>query len=174
MANARFINGVEVTDYVGFLYDGCHKLYLFKEEQREAVENHLAGWEKDTADAYAAMTAEQRAAQDRRDAKKTKYDKAGIHPIDELPAFYVRACDMRFIDTFEPVTSVVAQCTEEVNFVGFDTDDIETGLYGDTDLYVTVYDCGDIKIAYNTHEWPEDDDDECDCEDEEEVEYAEA
>ena len=28
MAKLKFINGVDVSDAIGFVYDGCHKIYL--------------------------------------------------------------------------------------------------------------------------------------------------
>jgi hypothetical protein len=83
------INGISISEYSGFVYDGCHKIYLVKREDIPRV-NEIWG---------------------------NGYEDVPIYNMDDLPTYYKESCPLKFISAWDLKTHFVRQGEENVRFV---------------------------------------------------------
>jgi len=83
------INGICIDDYIGFVFDGCHKIYLVKEEDIPSVNEKWGNG----------------------------YEDEPVYSMEWLPKCYETSCLLRFISSWDLKTHFVRQCEENVKFV---------------------------------------------------------
>lgn len=83
------INGISIDEYIGFVFDGCHKIYLVKEEDIPSV-NEIWG---------------------------NGYEDEPVYPLEDLPVCYETSCSLRFISSWDLTKHFVRQCDENAKFI---------------------------------------------------------
>ena len=82
------INDISIDEYTGFVFDGCHKIYLVKDEDIPSV-NELWG---------------------------NGYEDEPIYLLKDLPRCYENSCSLRFISSWDLTKHFVKQFEENVKF----------------------------------------------------------
>lgn len=82
------INGICIDDYIGFVFDGCHKIYLVKEEDIPSVNEKWGDGHEDEP----------------------------VYSMKDLPECYKNSCPLKFISAWDLTKHFVRQGEESVKF----------------------------------------------------------
>lgn len=85
------INGFDVSDYIGFAYDGCHKIYLLQEDD---LDDFTESWYDGDFEAA----------------------KSNIYDLSSICDCFENSCPLRFIHDWKLKETIVKQFEEKVIF----------------------------------------------------------